>query len=250
MCAPTVLLNSTPENLKPIPGKADNSLAATLSGRGERMPTATQNETGDGIFARQSSEKNRFGEMASAMRPVAANVPGFASRLMQLLAEDPVDLARVSDEIRAQPALADVVKRVAASLQLCPEGSVTSVEEAAIVLGTDRLRVLLYALPQFENIGQRMETSGVEPESGAKSAPVFASPHAPMAAAAWTPESFYLASFVRFLGLTDLDAGMPGEGADSGAPDAARSEAAAMTEILIRDFLALVPRMRQSPRNV
>ncbi|HVB88412.1 MAG TPA: HDOD domain-containing protein [Candidatus Dormibacteraeota bacterium] len=214
------------------------------------MPTATQNETTDGIFARQSSEKRRSGATAPGTRQLAANAPGFAHRLMQLLAEDPVDLARVSDEIRAQPALAAVVKRMAASLQLSPEDSVTSVEEAAIVLGTDRLRVLLYALPQFENIRQGMESSGVEFEADVKPAFAFASPDAPKVVAAWTPELFYLASFVRFLGLADLDSVTPGEGGDRGSPDFERSEAAAMTEILIRDFLALVPRMRQSPRSI
>jgi len=205
------------------------------------MPTAAQNETRDSVFVGPSSPKSWFAAVASTTRPLVAAVPDCVSRLVQLLAEDPVDLAQVSDEIRAQPALADVVKRVAASLQLAPEDSVSTIEEAAIILGTDRLRVLLSALPQAEKIihGNAATASGTAAESEAIASDV-----------AWTPESFYLASFVRFLGLADLDAGAPGEEECSRLPDGARSEAAAMTEILVRDFLSLVPRMRKSSGNV
>lgn len=217
------------------------------------MPTATQNEIRGTVSARQPEEKSRFAVAGSAAQPLAASVPGCAGRLVQLLAEDPVDLARVSDEIRAQPALADVVQRVAASLQLVPEDSASSVEEAAIVLGTDRLRVLLSALPQFDRIARGTATTAAgksRSEESGKSAHCPAAPEAVASEVAWTPESFYLASFVRFLGLADLDTGLSGEGVVSPLPDGARSEAAAMTEILIRDFLALVPRMRRASGSI
>ncbi|MGH9559868.1 MAG: HDOD domain-containing protein, partial [Terracidiphilus sp.] len=169
--------------------------------------------------------------------------PDHAMRLAELLAEDPVDLARVSDEIRSQPELAAAVKRIAASLQLLPAGLVTSVEEAVIVLGTERLRVLLHAWPTCEKAEQRTTRDGAKavargaagpslPANEAKDAVALAA-----AAAARMPELLYLAGLVRLLGIGEAEALSSDGGAAGSGSWAAIAE---LTEMLVRDFLALI----------
>lgn len=198
------------------------------------MPTAAQNEIHEIKFSCHSEMTRGFGAATPGTRKPAAVVPeagDHTARLAELLAEDPVDLTNVSDEIRSQPSLAAAVKRIAASLQLLPQGSVSSVEEAAIVLGTERLRVLLHAWPTFEKAQER-DMSGV----GNPGATVGVS-----SGAAWTPESVYLASFARLLGLVSghaLDSSGEARVAASGGVALAE-----LTETLVRDFLALIPRI-------
>ncbi|MGH9685683.1 MAG: hypothetical protein ACRD5K_01140 [Candidatus Acidiferrales bacterium] len=211
------------------------------------MPIATQNDIRETKFLSHSDAANELGAAAPEVRKSALNVSEVgdrAARLAELLAEDPIDLTRVSDEIRLHVSLAYAVRRIAASLQLLPHDSVSSVEEAAIVLGTERLRVLLHAWPAFEKSQERADG-----DARVSSENVAASYAA--SAAAWTPESVYLASFVRLLGLGS------GNTADSiGAVCLAASagtEAAELTEMLVRDFLALIPtvhsRLPGAPRQ-
>jgi HDOD domain len=212
------------------------------------MPTATHSEARETAFSCHAGAANGFGTAAAGRRRTAASVPeisGPAARLAELLAEDPVDLARVSDEIRAQPALAAMVQRVAASLQLSPEGSARSVEEAAVVLGTDRLRILLHAWPVFEKARQGKPAEGTAPNNAATQAgqagAALVAGDAGASQDAWTPESLYLASFVRFLKTGDAAEAIPPEELGMSAGGAARSEVAEMTEMLVRDFIALIP---------
>jgi len=176
---------------------------------------------------------------------------GAAARLADLLAEDPVDLARVSDEIRAQPALADVIQRVAVMLQVAPGASVGSVEEAAVLLGIDRLRVLLEAFPAIVKLHTGILASGSaggEAPSVANGQPISGRVDTDDPAAGEIPESVYLASFARLLGFHGEDAGaLPDEARLH--PGASPSELAEMTEILVRDVLALVPRVSQARRK-
>lgn len=172
-----------------------------------------------------------FGATAPQTRKAAAVVPEVcdrAARLADLLAQDPVDLTSVSDEIRSQPSLAAAVRWIAASLQLLPPDSISSVEEAAIVLGTERLRVLLHAWPAFEQAQGRADGD----------APV-SSEDVAASGVAWTPESVYLACFVRLLGLGSGDTADSIDAVCLAASN--RTEIAELTEMLVRDFLALIP---------
>lgn len=215
------------------------------------MPTATQNDACETVFARQSRSKfeclsedalKRAGGGLDEECPVA--------RLANLLTEDPVDLARVSDEIRAEPALADVIRGIAAVLHLSPDSSVSSVEEATILLGVDRLRVISEAFPAFVRLHKDTLVRTVageihfEAAEGESRSPK-AGHRAPERAE--TPESLYLASFVRLLRLDDagLEGGSCGE-SHWGSLGASPSSIAEMTEILVRDVLSFVPRLNQA----
>src|SRR5579863_7408043 len=67
------------------------------------------------------------------------------SKLSALLEADPVNLAEVGDTIRANPALESLILKLCESLALTLGVPVCSAEEAAIVLGRDRLRILVRA---------------------------------------------------------------------------------------------------------
>lgn len=66
-----------------------------------------------------------------------------ALRFDNLLGSAPADLAKISDAIRSYPDLENLIIRTVALLPVSPSDSVWSIEEATIVLGTDRLRVLV-----------------------------------------------------------------------------------------------------------
>ena len=187
------------------------------------MPIATQDETrGTAISVGAATASNLDGASpegsAHARTTLERSEP--VARLAALLEEDPVDLAQISDEIRLQPELADAMRRFAAYLQLAPEETVSSVEEAAVVLGTERLRVLLHGWPAFQNAFRHAR--------GTNEAQRDADGHAE---AARSVESEYLASLRRLLVL------------ENPATTAASSETAEMSEMLLRDFIALLPRI-------
>jgi HD-like signal output (HDOD) protein len=69
---------------------------------------------------------------------------GILGELDSLFCAQPVDLKRVSEAVRARPDLEALVLRLTDSLELSPDVPIATVEEAAVVLGRDRLRVLLH----------------------------------------------------------------------------------------------------------
>ena len=71
--------------------------------------------------------------------------PDAFDRLTILLDSDPVDLGCLSAALRECPGLETFALRIAASLALSPDLPAATIEQAMIVLGTDRMRVLLYA---------------------------------------------------------------------------------------------------------
>jgi HDOD domain len=197
------------------------------------MSTPTKHEARETVSSDGLGAERGVGAATLAARRSGADIPQPAARLAELLANDPVDLTRVSDEIRALPALAAMAKQVAASLLLSPKFPVTSVEEAAVLLGTDRLRVLLHAWPLFENTREgKTPTGGEEIASPTDGDLASATP------ATWTAETLYLATFVCFLGL---GAPEPSEMWNRSQPGAASAEINRTTQMLVRDFLMLLP---------
>ncbi len=184
------------------------------------MTTALQSETCERTYSSSPVVADELGMAADACYRYTPHGHDCNTRLVELLAENPVDLTRVSDEIRTQPKLAAVVEKLAALLQLPLAGSISSVEEATIVLGTARLRVLLCAWPIFERVAQG---------KGRKTLLGKQAIAAKLSASGWAPESIYLANLERILGLGDRDrvGGQP--------------EVMEMAEMLVREFLALIP---------
>jgi HDOD domain-containing protein len=67
-----------------------------------------------------------------------------AEELENLLAASPVDLKRVGDAVRVHPDFEALVLRLAVSLALSEDIPPATVEEAVVVLGTARMRVLVH----------------------------------------------------------------------------------------------------------
>lgn len=159
-----------------------------------------------------------------------------AATLSALLALDTIELCRISDEIRLHSGLEGMVMRLGHSLLLSPDLPPTTVEGAAILLGVDRLRVLVRAwtLVELEKTGEAEEC---------------ASTHDPLAddfksqdsLAHATPESLYLTTFLHLLGL-DASTAQPYPHV-SGVllPTGDLEHAPALTDILMRDFISLIP---------
>jgi hypothetical protein len=172
--------------------------------------------------------------------PFGSSTPdprGPAQRLTSLLGAAPVDLGHISREIRAHPDLEALVIRLSGLLVLSPEGSITSVEEAAVVLGTDRLRILIHAWSSLQNCDPTMKLFG---NCGLNPGGTPAGEPSSQAFAPWTPEMLYVASVLHCLGL------------DAAAPAIAPTQAASgfglrtgqlagLTDLLVRDFISLIP---------
>jgi len=155
----------------------------------------------------------------------AGDTPASVVRLTRILNADPVDLARVSEEIRGQPGLEALVLRLAASLVLSEEGSILKLEEAAVVLGTDRLRVLTHMWSLLSGLPGEVRAEYGLPGSGKD----------------WSPEAFYIASFLRCLAGAD-----PYAAKGSETPSLQSADLAALKTMLMRDFVSLIPALDPS----
>lgn len=156
-------------------------------------------------------------------------------RFEKLLSGEPVDLARISSEIRAHPEMEALATRLLVSLALSPPGSALRIEEAAVSLGTDRLRVLVY---MWSLLQRKPPTASFWAAPSADSRGSKKQGGAPRNA---TPESLYLSSFVHWLGL-DLKSQGPGVHRDPRLSHGLYAERiAGLTETLAHDFLSLLP---------
>lgn len=158
-------------------------------------------------------------------------------RFEKLLSSEPVDLTKISSEIRAHPEMETLATRLLVSLALSPGSSALSIEEAAVSLGTDRLRVLVY----MWSLLQRKPPAASFWEAKAPAGTSLESKKPDGSPRAATPESLYLSSFVHWLGL-DLKSQAPGSHRDPRLNRGLYAERiAGLTETLAHDFLSLLP---------
>ncbi|HUO25920.1 MAG TPA: hypothetical protein VMU61_09640 [Candidatus Aquilonibacter sp.] len=140
-------------------------------------------------------------------------------RLTDLLLTNPVELGSICDEIRSHPAFEALVVRMTNSLALSPDAGSTTVEEAAIQLGVDRLRILATLWSEGTLAG---EAAGQPP----------ASPK--------PPEAIYLAALFRSFSQSHRNAGgATGQRSFLAFPES--EQRADLADVLMRDFLSLIP---------
>jgi hypothetical protein len=195
--------------------------------------------------SRAGKGNSRIGESLSRR---GAEGPGAALRAASTSADslfgaEPVDLTAVCEEIRRTPGLQDAATRLVQSLSLSAEESANSLEEAAIALGTGRLKALFkgWAMMQSKEIPSAMLKLTAEEDPGAGARTKAEAPVIP-----WTPESLYLAGFLRILGL-DMPKGLAGKApADSLAACLPMIPCSGLTDIFIRDFISLLPSLGDS----
>lgn len=186
-----------------------------------------------------AGSRDDFESSSESPRRDGRNVADRVQRLTSVLRAAPVDLTRMGREIRAHPDLEALVTRLAVSLALSADSQVPSIEEAAVVLGTDRLRVLIY---MWSLHGGTRSAANFPGQSPSQSSDPAGGPSAlPDASPAWNPETLYLESFRRWLGL---DSPCPAISADEPPCLAAglqSEDIPGLTDMLMRDFIALIP---------
>jgi len=169
----------------------------------------------------ESSRRSKQSDRQTRRPSAAHDVPVPVMRLNDLLDAGLIDIESIGREIRAEPELEFLTTRMVASLALSPVNSVVRIEDAVVLLGKDRLRVVLYMWSVLRQKGaQILRTCADE---------------------GWSVEALYLASFLRYLGLDSPDAAVLHSEMFGFALDPQRRESASLRDILMRDFLALVP---------
>ncbi len=166
------------------------------------------------------------------------NGPSESQLLTDLLSAVPVDLARISEHIRSHAEVAGLVVGLAGSLLLSAGDGRLTIEDAAVTLGTDRLRVVACMWSLIQEHG---EERGPE-----KSADLAAGPgdhwrSCCIHGTTWTAQTLYLAAFLRWLGLDSADSELPGDRMQFAAPIWRPEDFADLRNLLMRDFLALLP---------
>jgi hypothetical protein len=183
--------------------------------------------------------KGAFDTSSELVDGGARDVSDSALRLTNLLRNAPVDLTRMGRELRAHPDLETLILRLAASLVLSTGNAALTIEEAAVALGTDRLRVLVY---MWSLVPDGYHTAGFPKTresqfGGAAGGP----PTLSKAFPAWNPETLYLASFRRWLGLDSAASANERKEPPCFAVGLQSEDMPGLTELLMRDFVALIP---------
>jgi len=152
--------------------------------------------------------------------------PSAAMKLARLLSCDPLDLGCISDEIRAHPKLEVLVMRMATSLALSPNGSILSIEEAAVALGKNRLRVLVHMWSSLQGDNAKiLDRRDTHHLSGGANA----------------PEALYIASFMRLLGTDSPPKPSECKFERCLNPLVQTEDFAELTDIFGQDFISLIP---------
>lgn len=104
------------------------------------MPTARQDQDRRSTSLRPLAGNRLTPERSGGCTPGARHL---ARRLAGLLSATPVDLRCLGEQNRSAPGLEALVMKLSISWARAAGNRAATVEEAAIVLGTDRLRVLV-----------------------------------------------------------------------------------------------------------
>jgi hypothetical protein len=203
------------------------------------MHTGSQQRFHHSISGGSAARSKDPSVRAPSSEQSARGMPDLVLRLIHLLSSAPVDLARISEEIRSQPKLDALVMRLTASLLLSPESLVTTLEEAAVLLGTDRLRVIahMWSSRSEECCGTSFDAPSQTNAGGSENrhSDSHCSPAGP------NPESLYLASFLQWLGLDSPSSASSGKQAPCFASGLQGGQFAELRNTMMRDFLALDP---------
>jgi hypothetical protein len=165
--------------------------------------------------------------------------------LTDLLGAVPVDLARISEHIRSHAEISELLIRLAGSLLLSGESKIT-IEEAAVMLGTDRLHVLAC---MWSIIEQHGEEDRAEKRPNLTAEARDDRPISCIQGINWTAQTLYLATFLRCLGLDSPDSELPRDRMQPAERTWQAEDFADLRNVLMRDFLALLPSLNLLASN-
>jgi hypothetical protein len=177
-----------------------------------------------------------------------------APDLIKLLAADAVDLREVGDAIRAHPELESLVLRLCDLLALSPGVPVSSVEEASIVLGKDRLRIVVHvwSLNRWKGDDRSASQPGIpeevtEPqENGAAPSVMTEGLLTPLLSAELSAEILGLASLFHWVRRDALSFATSAGEKRAAEAESEPKHAALLTNLLVRDLLSLVSALKHT----
>jgi len=186
------------------------------------MPIALQHEARKGTEDAQKA--NAPGRSSSGRVATAADF----KRLSELLVAAPIDLTAISGEIRCHPDLEALVLRLGLSLLLSPDEPLSTIEEAVVVLGASRLRILI----ELWSSGCAIPADPPLPNNTLPASHY---------SAATTPEMRYLLSFLRSVGFESPENTFSGPRLAAWASKIPPDQMFALTDLFMRDFFSLLP---------
>jgi hypothetical protein len=161
------------------------------------MCPTTQDQPTESIRPQETTNR-----AAQHSTPVENDVPapsGELAELDSLFCAHTLDLRRVGDAVRVRPGLEALVLRLTDSLALSSDPPFATVEEAAVVLGRDRLRVLVHTWALLESAREKRPSIDREKLSNAQR--TGGDDGAGDSVPRWTPETLYLSTFLHWFGL-------------------------------------------------
>ena len=160
-----------------------------------------------------------------------------ALQFTTLLGSAPVDLGRISDEIRSHPDLEILVMRLLASVAISPQVTAGSVEEATIVLGIDRLQVLVVI---WLLVRERGIPAGFVAQPEIANASGIAKSHIAKAGVPQTSDTPYVASLMRWIGLESAPSAGVFQSPFCADRESGKERFAGLPNISISDFISLI----------
>jgi hypothetical protein len=221
-----------------------------MQGQGNILADTMQRDIGSSVFSNPVQGRSAQTRVQQSPRgagqspPPDPAVPDPAALLTTLLNAAPVDLCRVSGEMRAHPDLQALVMRLACYLSFSPDTVGTTIEEAVVVVGTDRLRVLVYL---WSLLRQRPVADDLRDPIASKSASAKPSRRNSRGHAASHREMSCLANFLESLGVAS---GRPRQRRSPGVPPRFQeAEFFELTDMLVRDIVSFIPQIEPAFRK-
>jgi hypothetical protein len=216
-----------------------------MQGQGNSMARALLRDMSSSVFPNHIHERAPQSHIQQCSR--SETQPSHsdpAALLTALLNTAPVDLCRVSEEMRAHPDLRALVVRLAAYPSLSPDALGTTLEQAVVVIGIARLRALVYLWSLLrQKRGSNRIPDAREPNS------TFGGRHKTFSRNRSMSQK-EIAHLSKFLDSLDSDSAIPQKyqaPLESSEPEDA--EFLELTDLLVRDIVSFLPSTAPASRE-
>lgn len=120
-------------------------------------PAAPGETTAEPANDLQSRKEQLLAELSEGL----PTLPAYVFELSTLLTADPVNLKRVNQIIRTDPSLTAQVLRLCNSALFALPRKLTTIEQAVMMLGTERLRTLVLTCSMVEFLGPKVPATAI-----------------------------------------------------------------------------------------
>ncbi len=103
-------------------------------------------------------KQSRKIRLMAALADGLPTLPAYVFELNSMLSQSPVDLRRVSEVIRTDPSLTAQVLRLSNSAFMGFRAPITKIENAVVLVGTERLRTMVLTCSLVEYLGHRVSS--------------------------------------------------------------------------------------------